>query len=98
MEPDVDDTEAVANLKFSTRVAGPETAVPAGTPYSITLPPEYLAALGAGTPVKIEVGAIGGDFAIDGGEIVGRDGRPADDDNATFTEEDGFCASADGEC
>jgi hypothetical protein len=98
LEPDVDDTDAAANLNFSTRVAGPGTAVPAGTPYSITLPPEYLAALGAGTPVKIEIGAIGGDFAIDGGEVVGRSGRPVDDDNATFSEEDGFCATADGEC
>lgn len=69
VEPDVDEDEPNAALinsrVFSVRVPGGIT--------SLTIPQEYLLALGDGTPVKFEVGAIGGK------------------DNATFTEEDGFC-------
>lgn len=69
MEPDVEEDEPNAALinsrTFSVRVPGDVT--------SVTIPQEYLIALGDGTPVKVEVGAIGGV------------------DNATFTEEDGFC-------
>lgn len=92
LEPDVDDTDPRAGLVFSTRVAGPLTAVPAGTPYSVTVPADYLAALGDDTPVKVEVGAIGGDFEIDEDEVDG------DDDNATFTEVDGFCVNYEEGC
>lgn len=69
VEPDVDEDEPNAALinsrVFSARVPGSVT--------SLTVSQEYLLALGDGTPVKLEVGAIGGE------------------DNATFTEEDGFC-------
>jgi len=93
LEPDVDDSDPRAGLVFSTRVAGPLAAVAAGTPYSVTVPSDYLAALGDDTPVKIEVGAIGGDFEIDGeGEVDG------DDDNATFTEAGDFCVNEDEGC
>lgn len=93
LEPDVDDTDPRSGLVFRTRVAGPLVAVAAGTPYSVTVPADYLAALGDDTPVKTEVGAIGGDFVIDGeGEVDG------DDDNATFTEADGFCVNEDEGC
>ena len=85
MEPDVDDTDWRAGLVFSTRVAGDT--------FQVTVPADYLASLGADTPVKIEVGAIGGDFEIDGeGEVDG------DADNATFTEQDGFCINEDEGC
>ena len=57
------------------------------------VPQEYLESLPNNTPVKIEVGAIGGDFEIDSGELQGRAGRPLDDDNATFTEEGEFCVN-----
>lgn len=90
LEPDVDDTDPRAGLVFRTRVAGPLTAVAAGTPYSVTVPADYLATLGDDTPVKVEVGAIGGDFEIDEDEVDG------DDDNATFTEADGFCVNGEG--
>jgi len=93
LEPDVDDTDPRAGLAFRTRVAGPLAAVAPGTAYQLTVPSDYLAALGDDTPVKIEVGAIGGDFEIDGeGEVDG------DDDNATFTEIDGFCVNEDEGC
>lgn len=65
LEPDVDGP--TGNLKFSIRMPGDS--------YSVSVPNDYLASLPADTPVKIEVGAIGGD------------------DNATFTEEDGFCVN-----
>ena len=67
LEPDVDDGDPTGNLKFTIRVPGDVTAV--------TVPADYLASLPDDTPVKIEVGAIGGE------------------DNATFTEEDGFCVN-----
>ena len=79
MEPDVDDTDARASLVFKTRVG------PAAT--KVTVPTDYLKSLGENTPVKVEVGAIGGNFELDEGEVDG------DDDNATFSEEDGFCAN-----
>ena len=82
MEPDVDDTDARAGLVFKARVGAAAN--------SVTVPADYLVSLGANTPVKVEVGAIGGDFEIDDGEIEG------DHDNATFTEEDGFCVNGDG--
>lgn len=88
LEPDVDDSDPRASLVFSTRVAGPLVAPAPGTMYQVTVPADYLASLGDDTPVKVEVGAIGGDFEIDGeGEVDG------DDDNATFTEVDGFCVN-----
>jgi hypothetical protein len=67
LEPDVDGP--LGQLKFTIRVTGN-----IGTK-AVTVPAEYLAALPPNTPVKIEVGAIGGG------------------DNATFTEEDGFCVN-----
>ena len=95
LEPDVDDTDPRASLVFSTRVAGPGVAPVVGTMYSLTVPPEYLASLGDDTPVKIEIGAIGGDFAIVSNSDDEVDG---DDDNASFTEEDGFCVNEDEGC
>ena len=93
LEPDVDDTDPRAGLVFRTRVAGPLEAVEAGETYSVTVPSDYLDALGDDTPVKIEVGAIGGDFEIDEQDEV--DG---DDDNATFTEVEGFCVNFEEGC
>ena len=75
LEPDVGDGDPLGSLKFTIRVDG-DVSLPA----SVTVSAEYLDALPAETPVKIEVGAIG------------------DDDNATFTEEDDFCITEDGEC
>lgn len=69
MEPDVEDGDPIGSLVFSIRVAGDIF------PKEVTVPAEYLADLPADTPVKVEVGAIGGE------------------DNATFTEEDGFCVN-----
>jgi hypothetical protein len=68
-EPDVDDGDPTGKLKYTIRVAGNVT------PKEVTVPADYLASLPDDTPVKIEVGAIGGG------------------DNATFTEEDGFCVN-----
>jgi hypothetical protein len=94
MEPDVDDTDRRAGLVFSTRVASNELDLQApGDMYQLTVPADYLASLGDDTPVKIEVGAIGGDFEFDEEDEV--DG---DADNATFTEEDGFCVNEDEGC
>ena len=75
LEPDVDDGDPLGGLKFTIRVPGDIEM-----PGSVTVPSEYLDFLPAGTPVKIEVGAIGGE------------------DNATFSEEDGFCVTEDGVC
>jgi hypothetical protein len=69
LEPDVEDGDPVGSLVFSVRVAG-DILVKA-----VTVPADYLASLPENTPVKIEVGAIGGE------------------DNATFTEEGGFCVN-----
>ncbi len=66
-EPDVEDGDPTGSLKFTIRVAGDIATK------EVTVPADYLASLPDDTPVKIEVGAIGGE------------------DNATFTEEDGFC-------
>ena len=75
LEPDVDDGDPLGSLKFTIRVRGDILL-----PGEISVPEEYLDSLPAGTPVKIEVGAIGGE------------------DNATFSEEDDFCVTEDGEC
>jgi hypothetical protein len=74
LEPDVDDGDPLGALVFSIRVPGDID------PRQVTVPAEYLASLPYDTPVKIEVGAIGGE------------------DNATFTEEDGFCVNEDEGC
>ncbi len=72
LEPDVEDGDPVGGLIFSVRVPGDAT--------SVTVPADYLASLPDDTPVKVEVGAIGGE------------------DNATFTEVDGFCVNEDEGC
>lgn len=69
LEPDVDDGDPVGSLVFRIRLPGG-----IGTT-EVTVPAEYLASLPDDTPVKVEVGAIGGE------------------DNATFSEEDGFCVN-----
>jgi len=74
LEPDVEDGDPIGNLVFSIRVPGDIMTT------AVTVPAEYLASLPIDTPVKVEVGAIGGE------------------DNATFTEEDGFCANEDQGC
>jgi len=74
LEPDVEDGDPTGSLVYSVRVAGDIS------PKEVTVPAEYLASLPADTPVKVEVGAIGGE------------------DNATFTEEDGFCVNEDEGC
>lgn len=71
LEPDVEDGDPTGNLKFTIRVPSDLNMV--------MVPPGYLASLPDNTPVKIEVGAIGGE------------------DNATFTEADGFCVNDTGE-
>lgn len=75
LEPEV---EALESFTFTTRV-------PANGPsYSLTVPQEYLDALPADVPLKVEVGAIeerpNGSFG-----------------NQTFSEEDGFCNNPDQE-
>lgn len=67
LEPDVGDGNPIGSLKFTVRVSKDTNM--------LTVPQEYLATLPQDTPVKVEVGAIGGE------------------DNATFTEEDGFCVN-----
>ncbi len=74
LEPDVEDGDTTGNLVFSIRVPGDIATT------AVTVPAEYLASLPDDTPVKIEVGVIGGE------------------DNATFTEEDGFCVNEDEGC
>jgi hypothetical protein len=74
LEPDVDEDHPANGLKFSIRVAGDIS------PMEVSVPQEYLDDLPEDTPVKIEVGAIGGE------------------DNATFSEEDGFCVNEDEGC
>jgi len=70
LEPDVDDGDPTGALKFTVRMAEDPDM-----PRAVTVPADYLMSLPDDTPVKIEVGAIGGD------------------DNATFSEEDGFCVN-----
>lgn len=60
-----------SGLNYTVRVPGGQS--------SVTVPADYLAALPANTPAKVEVGAI------------------TEDDNATFTEEDGFCINEQGD-
>jgi len=55
LEPDLEDGEALGNLKFTVRVAG-DTALK-----EVTVPMEYLAQFDDNTPGKIEIGAIGGE-------------------------------------
>ena len=74
LEPDVDDGDPTGSLKYTVRVAGDIS------PMQVTVPADYLASLPVDTPVKIEVGAIGGE------------------DNATFSEEDGFCVNVNEGC
>lgn len=74
LEPDVEDGDPTGALVYTIRVPG-DIAIK-----SVTVPAEYLASLPDDTPVKVEVGAIGGE------------------DNATFTEEDGFCVNEDEGC
>ena len=69
LEPDVEDGDPTGQLEYVIRVAG-DIAVK-----EVEVPPSYLASLPDDTPVKIEIGAIGGE------------------DNATFSEEDGFCVN-----
>ncbi len=70
LEPDVPDGDPVSDEIFTIRVAGDIE-----TKEGVTVPQEYLESLPENTPVKVEVGAIGGE------------------DNATFTEEVGFCVN-----
>lgn len=74
LEPDVEDGDITGSLVYSIRVAGDIA------PMAVSVPAEYLASLPDDTPVKIEVGAIGGE------------------DNATFTEEDGYCVNEVAGC
>ena len=74
LEPDVEPGDPADGMNLSLRVPG-DVAIT-----EVTVPADYLAALGNDVPVKVEVGAIGVD------------------DNATFTEEDGFCANEDEGC
>lgn len=74
LEPDVEDGDPIGQLVFRIRLPGNMA------PTEVTVPAEYLASLPDDTPVKVEVGAIGGE------------------DNATFTEEDGFCVNIDEGC
>jgi hypothetical protein len=55
LEPDVAEGDPTGKLVFSVRVPGDIE------PKAVTVPAEYLASLPDDTPVKIEVGAIGGD-------------------------------------
>ena len=55
LEPDLEDGDAMGNLKFTIRVAG-DTVLKA-----VTVPMEYLAQFDDNTPGKIEIGAIGGE-------------------------------------
>lgn len=69
LEPDVDDGDITGSFTYVVRVSGDYS------PTMVTVPADYLASLPDDTPVKIEVGAIGGE------------------DNATFSEADGFCVN-----
>ncbi len=53
-EPDVEDDDPRGAFVYSVRVAGDIS------PMEVTVPADYLLSLGDDTPVKIEVGAIGG--------------------------------------
>lgn len=74
LEPDVEDGDPVGTFVYSIRVSG------LISPLAVSVPVEYLQSLPDDTPVKIEVGAIGGE------------------DNATFSEEDGFCVNEVAGC
>ena len=55
MEPDVEDGVPIADEVFSVRISGDIVVT------SVDVPMAYLMSLGSGTPVKVEVGAIGED-------------------------------------
>ncbi|NNF45577.1 MAG: hypothetical protein HKN69_02300 [Desulfofustis sp.] len=82
LEPDLEDGDPYKGLKFTIRVHGSITRDQFDNPVvaEVSVPAEYLEMLPDDTPVKVEVGAIGGN------------------DNATFTEEDGFCVNVDEGC
>jgi len=69
LEPDVESGDPTGDLKYSIRLPGDVS------PMQVTVPADYLASLPDDTPVKVEVGAFGGN------------------DNATFSEADGFCVN-----
>ena len=58
VEPDVEDGDPLGGVVFSTRVPGNYDE---GSARSFTLPSDYLDSLPDDTPVKVEVGAIGGE-------------------------------------
>lgn len=72
--PDLDSGDPLGSLSFKLRVSGSSGVT------AVTVSPDYLDSLPADLPLKVEVGAIGGE------------------DNATFSEVDGFCNSMDGTC
>ena len=55
LEPDVEDGDPTGSLVYTVRVAGDIE------PKQVTVPADYLASLPDDTPVKVEVGAIGGE-------------------------------------
>lgn len=63
LEPDVEDGDPIGSLIFSVRVPGDAT--------SVTVPADYLASLPDDTPVKVEVGAIGGQDNATFTEVAG---------------------------
>lgn len=88
LSPDVDDGDPLAKLVYTIRVPGNIA------PKSVTVPSDYLDSLPDDTPVKIEVGAIGPARPPPGDPP----GHPDHDDNATFTEVDGFCVNERAGC
>ena len=76
--------EALGKLKFTIRVAG-DFQDPEISPFTVTVPAEYLASLPPDTPAKIEVGAIGADdnasFTEEVDICVNGDGCVFDDDD-----------------
>ena len=57
-EPDVDDGDALGQLKFTIRITGDSTDFPI---LAVTVPQEYIDSIPDDTWAKIEVGAIGGE-------------------------------------
>ncbi len=79
LEPDVESGDPLGALTFSLRVAG-DTPLPA----AVSVPAEYLEALPAGTPLKIEVGALASEdnatFSEVGDFCVSEDGECDEED------------------